>query len=296
MSVESPCIAESQPRAFADNDGVEHGVSILPNDASSNRSVSHVKLARLHPKEHGAYFVLAIPLVVSLFIAGLTPTTLSIAIAAFAAFLAHEPLLIVAGSRGNRVRESTPAAARTLVVRIAVTVVCGTTAFWLGGQSVRLGLITCIVFSGIQLVVSTKGYSRTLGGQILGIAGLTLPSAVVLLAGGIELAAAVQFWLMWFAGRMATTVSVRSAITHHKSSASLWATRTCDILLAIAFAVCAVGLFRGSAIWFVTLPLLLAASVLRFFSPHPRHLKQVGWSLLVVNTISGIIAIGIWNY
>ena len=297
MRIESSCIADSRFDALETRGSqrVEsHGRASSLGDRNGGDSIP--KAARLRPKEHGAYAILAIPLVAALFIAGLTPATVLIATAAIAAFLAHEPLLIVAGNRGNRARESTPAAARALTVQVVVVVVCGASAFWLGGLTVRLGLIACIVFASVELFVSINGYNRTLAAQLLGIAGLTLPSAVAVIAGGAELIVATQFWLIWFAGRIATTVSVRSAITHHKSSASILATRIYDILLAIAFAVCCVGLFRGDEIWIVTVPLLLAAGMLRVVSPHPRHLKQVGWSLLVVNIISGVIAIAVWNY
>ncbi len=260
------------------------------------KSVRKAKVDRLNPKEHGAYAILGIPLVAALIISGLTPETVLVAIAAVAAFLAHEPLLIVSGSRGKRARESSPFAMRTLIVRLSAAVVCGTAAFWLSGSATRLALIACVIFASIEFVISTGGHNRTLAAQLLGIGGLALPSAVVLLAGGAEVMTAVQFWLIWFAGRVATTVSVRSTITRHKNSATAWARRTCDILLIISFAACFAGIGFGSSLWIVTIPMLLAATVMRITTPHPKHMKQIGWSLLMVNILSGIVAIGAWSY
>ncbi|QDT35435.1 YwiC-like family protein [Thalassoglobus polymorphus] len=256
----------------------------------------NAKSDRLNPKEHGAYAILGIPLVAALIISGLTPETVLVAIAAVAAFLAHEPLLIISGSRGKRARESTPFVTRTLIVRLSIAVVCGTTAFCLSGNATRFGLIACVVFASLEFVISTGGHNRTLAAQLLGIGGLALPSAVVLLAGGIEITTAVQFWLIWFAGRVATTVSVRSTITRHKISATAWAKRTCDILLFISFLACFAGIGIGSSLWIVTIPMLLAATVMRITTPHPKHMKQIGWSLLMVNILSGVVAIGAWNY
>jgi hypothetical protein len=56
----------------------------------------------LMPREHGAYFMLAMPLASALMGAG--PSGGGLAWSAFAAiaFVAHEPLLVLAGRRGAR--------------------------------------------------------------------------------------------------------------------------------------------------------------------------------------------------
>jgi YwiC-like protein len=46
-------------------------------------------VANLSPKEHGAYAILAIPIVTAIFITGLTLVGLCVAIASIAGFLAH---------------------------------------------------------------------------------------------------------------------------------------------------------------------------------------------------------------
>lgn len=290
MSTESSCVAPSRPQT------VPASFPVSSSGLNGRRDESTTKSVRLRPKEHGAYAILAIPLVTSLFISGLTFTTMLVAAAAVAAFLAYEPLLIVAGSRGKRIRESTPAAVRVLTTRLMTAILCGAIAFWLGDLVVRLGLIVCIGFAIAEFVASVNGHSRRLATQLLGITGLTLPSTVILTAGGVASVTASQFWLIWVAGRMATTASVRSAITRHKSSVSIQDARILDILLIIAFAICGIGLFWGEAIWTATLPLVLAGAVLRVASPHPRHLKQIGWSLVLVNIASGIVMIGTWNH
>lgn len=66
--------------------------------------------SRLYPKEHGAYAILGVPLATALFIVGLMPVTVLLSIATITAFLAHEPLLILAGGRGTRVRDAAPQA------------------------------------------------------------------------------------------------------------------------------------------------------------------------------------------
>lgn len=247
--------------------------------------------ARLYPKEHGAYAILAVPLVTALFIVGLTPVTALLSIATVAAFLAHEPLLILAGGRGTRAKQGAPHARQLLIGRLAVAAICGAAAFWFAGSVTRVGMMICLLFAVIEFTVSATGHGRTLAAQILALAGLALPSAVVLAAGGIGVSGAAQFLLIWFAGRVATTVSVRLVIAQHKTSTSNWALATCDLLMLAAGGVCAAGLVMGDRQWLAAIPMLLAAAVLRVRPPHPKYLKPIGWSLLAVNVLSGMTII-----
>jgi len=41
--------------------------------------------------------------------------------------------------------------------------------------------------------------------------------------------------------------------------------------------------------------LLLSAVMLWMVVPHPKYLKQMGWSLLAVNVLSGVLQLGVWN-
>ena len=58
--------------------------------------------ANLKPKEHGAYAILAIPIVTAILVTGPTVVGLCVAVASLAGFLAHEPLLVALGHRGAR--------------------------------------------------------------------------------------------------------------------------------------------------------------------------------------------------
>ena len=242
---------------------------------------------RLYPREHGAYAILGVPLVTALFIVGLTPVTALLSIATIAVFLAHEPFLLLAGVRGPRARAAAPQAGRILSERLAMAIVCGTAAFCVANSAARFGMMVCLVFVVGEIIASATGNSRTLAAQILALAGLALPSAVVLAAGGIDTRVTGQFLLIWLFGRVATTVSVRSVIAQHKLSPSKRALATYDLLILAAGCVCTVGFAFGDHLWLATWPMLLAALVLRVRLPHPKHLKHIGWSLLAVNVVSG---------
>lgn len=249
---------------------------------------------RLNPREHGAYAILGVPLATALFIVGLTPATVAVSLAAVISFLAHEPLLIVTGARGNRVKRSATVAARALWIRLSLVAVCGGIAFWLSDDTTRLGLIACLLIAVIECSLSARGRNRTLAAQSLGIAGMTLPCAVVLLAGGVNAVPAVQFFLIWYFGRLLTTVAVRTTIRRHKASATIQSMRSHDAVSIVALVVCSFGVLFGSSLWLVTVPMVASGALLRLTMPRPRRLKTIGWCLLAINIACGLAAIAIW--
>ena len=269
-------------------------VSVMADECFSDPKPA--KAAKLYPKEHGAYAILGVPLAVALVIGGVTPATMLFSIAAVFAFLAHEPMLIVIGCRGESARRATPQAGRVLITRLFVTVCCGLVAFYLSPLEARIGMLLCLLSASIEVAITATGSSRTLTAQFSGLAGLTLPGAVVLAAGGVNIEVAFQFWLLWFFGRVATTAAVRTTIARHRHNSTASRTASiCDTLLLIAILICGGGLYAGQPQWLATIPLLLSAIVLRLVDPPPKYLKQMGWSLLAVNMLSGAMQLVIWN-
>ena len=110
--------------------------------------------ASLNPKEHGAYAILSVPIATAFLIAGPTMPGLCIALAALAGFFANEPLLVAWGHRGSRAQRTTPSAMRRLAILTAITVACGSLAWWLSGcrndRDRRLD-------DRIRLVMTTEG-------------------------------------------------------------------------------------------------------------------------------------------
>jgi hypothetical protein len=90
------------------------------------------------PREHGAYGQLAFPLLTAYAVAGVTSPALLVGGSAIAAFLAHEPLLVVAGRRGPRARrEAGPRALRWLVATGGIAVAAGVAALMLAAPAAR---------------------------------------------------------------------------------------------------------------------------------------------------------------
>lgn len=246
------------------------------------RPTSIAKPAAMEPKEHGAYAILGIPIVTSLLIAGASVSGVCIAVAAIAGFLAHEPLLIVWGRRGLRAKRSTPAAMKRLVLLLLVTLAGGTTALLLGSPAVRWALLACAVLAVTGFALAIAGKHRTLGGQLWGIAGLSVTCLPILLAGGLAVSTSLEIWAAWILGFAATTLAVRSVIAaqKRKSRSIHWAG-----ISVLSLVVAALTLSPYS-LAIVTLPMLAMSWFLLFAPPSAKHLKRVGWTMVVCTVTS----------
>ena len=104
------------------------------------------RVRALLPKEHGAYGQLAFPAVTACASSGVTAATLLLIGAIVGGFLAHEPILILSGRRGERVRVAQRAFALPwLVSLIALTVLAGGAALILMPAPLRWSVAAPVV-------------------------------------------------------------------------------------------------------------------------------------------------------
>src|SRR6266540_2736363 len=114
----------------------------------------------LLPREHGAWGQLAMPLATGLALGRPGAAALLLVAGIVLAFLAHEPLLVVLGQRGRRVKEALGArAARRLAALGAAAVVCGVTALLLASPAARLAALApaALALPVAPLVAATRG-------------------------------------------------------------------------------------------------------------------------------------------
>ena len=116
----------------------------------------------------------------------------------------------------------------------------------------------------------------------------TLPSAVVLLAGGVGSDSVVCLSAAWIMGRIATTVAVRSVVEFNKTSTHHRVPRINDLILSAAVLFCAAGFLSGMSECLLITPLVISAIYLRVQPPQICHMKQIVWSLLAANITSGV--------
>ncbi|EMI58456.1 YwiC-like family protein [Rhodopirellula sallentina] len=253
------------------------------------------KAAKLQPKEHGAYAILGIPIATSLLIASPTISGCCIAVAAIAGFLAHEPLLIASGKRGKRAKQNTPHATNRLAILLSIVIASGLTAVATGTTSVRIALFGCgllaagffgLTILDIERQASSGGValSRTFGGQLGGVIGLSVPCLPILLAGGFGVWHSIAVWSVWLVGFFSTTIAVRGVIAAQKRKSRVvhW---TSVIALSLTTAV---WVAIGHPFVISVVPMLLMSCYLLVDPPPAKYIKRVGWALVAGTMVSAV--------
>ncbi len=243
---------------------------------SSATAAPHVSLrpARsLLPKEHGAWPQLLVPLVTALIVAPSAPGAL-LAGAAIAAFLTHEPALVLLGHRGEGAldRDGPRAMRWTLTAGFAATSLSAvalalreSTALWLG----------CALSGALALALGAlvlRRSERSDLGECLAATALSSVSLVVLLAAGASWSRALSTWAVWTVGFIAITGAVRAALAPSKKRDPAPSRR---VAIAGVIAALIVAPFTAGASSFAA----LSAGALLVRPPAHKHIRRAGWAL-----------------
>jgi hypothetical protein len=248
----------------------------------------------LWPKEHGAYAQLGFPLLTGLLYAGGRPGAVAFAMVAVAAFLAHEPMALIVGMRGIRLRDAMVRPARRRLwllaalvgVALVAAVVLAPVRAWRGALApAALGLAVIPLFFTNRV--------KTLGGELLAAAAFSAALLPVALAGPVSWAEAWVAAAVWLGAVLPAIVVVHAVKASHKGRPrARWLVPAGPLLAAL---VASLGL--AAAVWLphpgmralAVLPPALASVVVGLVLPHPRHLKRIGWAVVTANTVALVL-------
>jgi hypothetical protein len=263
------------------------------SDAHSPSGTGHepVRGRSLLPREHGAYVQLAFSLSTALALGKLRSAQLLLTVAASAAFLAHEPVVVMLGERGGRaydqVKERATRAAAALLAIAAIAGVAG----WLGAPPLARGAVLLPLFLAALLVrlIFTRR-EKTATGELL--LALTFSSALipVALAGGVAPRPAAIASVVWALVFLVETFAARGVRNSAKEARNLRRPFG-PALLSSAAAVVAVSLLSAAGVLPVlagaaVLPAALIAVACGMLRIHPRHLRAIGWSFAASNLLA----------
>lgn len=237
----------------------------------------------LLPREHGAYGQLLAPLAAALAVGRPGLASLGLAAAAVLAFLAHEPLLVALGQRGQRAREEAGARARRLLCALGTAgLLLGTAGLWAAPAPARWAAAAVLPLLAASAILVLLEREKTAIGEVLVAATLAAAAVPVALAGGVSPAVALACFAVFTLAFASATVAVHVLLwrAHHPEAADPgpWA-----VLLIAAFGGLAVGLAAlGSLPWaapLALLPMAVPSLFLAAIRVSPRRLRQVGWTI-----------------
>ncbi len=247
---------------------------------------------RLWPREHGAWVQLALPTLTVLLLArpAAAPPWL-LTLAALAAFVAHESLLVVVGARGGRLRDARgPQALRLLVLLGGGAVIAGAIGLALAGPWVWLASLAVAAPAAALAPLVRRRREKTTPGELLAaaaLAGLALPIG---LAAGLPPRLAVTLWLLWAASFGVETLMVRGVLAMAKKRTP--SRRLLDLAAALAVGIqvglvglVAAGALEAAVAWaFVPASALCVGAALR--PPSARRLLAVGLAMAALGAVA----------
>jgi hypothetical protein len=237
----------------------------------------------LWPREHGAYFQLAIPLLTALVARAPTPATVLLAIGAACAFLANEPLLVVLGHRGPR-RQATDGdrARHRLVVLVAIALALGASGLVLAPRAALAASIVAAPAFAL-LVFAWRCAEHTLAGELTAAVALTGAFVPASVAAGASLGSTLDLWAAWSIGFGASVVAVHRVMARHKRAA----TGLDGVLAAAMIALLVVTALAMP----LAIPLVGLAAILVAAPPPATRLRAVGVAIVAAAIVASAIVI-----
>jgi hypothetical protein len=253
----------------------------------------------LLPKEHGAYGQIAFPLATSFLIAGVSVAGLLLATALVAAFLAHEPAAVVLGQRGPRARRELGASAiRWLAGSLTVLVAAGLAAAILMEPSTRWSLLVPAIPAALLVVAMLGGREKSWYGETAASTAFAGAAVPVMLAARAPLHAAATVAITFALLFVTSSLAVRVVILRVRGGgdpAAAAAVQRAALVISVGACLVIAGLTTAGRIAPPLLvscaPGLLTAAVVAIRPPSPSRLRQVGWGLIAVSTLTALLLI-----
>ena len=255
---------------------------------------------KMVPREHGAYAELLFP-IVTVFLGGApTTSTWLLAIGAIACFLANEPLLVLVGQRGTRIkREESDRAKRALMMFLLVGLGAGIAGLLLATTAVQVAVGVPLILGAGLIMLAIQGLERSMVGEALAASTLSSIAIPLGFSAGLGFTPTLAVALIWLLTSLLGTAVVRLTVarTKAKTDAELSQVRFKRWLLTLAcLTVIAVGVGApygarvGLWVLAAAVPVAVVVLVVTILQPTARRLRLMGWSLVAAN-ICSLIAV-----
>lgn len=246
----------------------------------------------LLPREHGVYAEVLFPIVTALVIGPASLGGVCFALAIIAAFLVHEPVLVLLGRRGGRVkREMSAQARRQLIVLALIAALSGLIGLWHATNAVRIAFIVLVPIAvPLAFLVVTKQEKTFFGESLVGFV-LSVASIPIAMAGGASVHVAGAIALVWTVVFVASTATVHAILARTKQRTNVPAFVVGASALLVA-GVATAGNLSGGPMWLLALipaPLIAFGAIV---SRMPiKRLRTLGWWLVFGNVATAVLMV-----
>jgi hypothetical protein len=211
------------------------------------------------------------------------------------AFLAHEPLLVVLGQRGRRVRDALGERALRRLVQLGIAAaLAGAAGLLLAPPAARLAALAPAALALPVAPLVLRRLEKTTAGELLVAAALSACAAPVALAGGAPAPWAWGAAATWFASFAAATLPVRATLLWARTKGARelrpLAAAGAMAIGGAALAAAAAGPLPWPAALGV-LPTAGAAAAVALLRIRPQRFTAVGWSLVAASTATLFVVV-----
>ena len=242
----------------------------------------------LLPREHGAYAELAFPVITGLALGRPGIAAAALAAAAVLAFLVHEPIAVLTGTRGDRLRVALgPIARRRAILLTAALAASAAIALATAPSPVRLAVLVPAGLGAVLAVLAVLNRLKSLGGELVlaaAFASLTVPIGF---AGGASADVVGPAAAVWWGAFAAATLEVHAVKARTKATASHQWTRWGAPVFGIWLLGCAAAATAGGVVpWPIgaaVVPPVLAVAGVHLAGVTAHRLKVVGWTIVAAN-------------
>jgi hypothetical protein len=254
----------------------------------------------LFPKEHGAYVQLAVPLIAALVWVRGAPWGFSVATAACLFFVAHEPLLILLGQRGERIRQRDGAQAKqALTVRAGLAALLMASAVVMGETRLWLSLILPALLGGALLGMVQARKEKSTQGEVLAPLALSAWALPVAATGDRPLTQGLALALLLGLTFAAPVLAFRAVIAGNKPKARKgWIRlKTATGIVLCGAGAAAIATWAGFGLFgaLAATPVLAVSALYITLLPHPRALTRLGWVMACASLATPtLLLIGAW--
>jgi len=252
------------------------------------------------PREHGAYSQMALPLLTALVIVHPAQPAVVIAIAVVCGFLAHEPLVVLLGGRGPRVRRADGSrAAIWFAMSATAMVAAGAAGVRLMPAAARWSILVPLipaVWVGTSLLAKRE---KRASAQIAVALAFAFAAVPMCLAAGFSVATAIAVGAVFGSVYVTGVLCVRTIVLAKRAGGRPKASRATRRLL-VAVAACSMVAFviaanRAALPWTTLLAVAPGVGIALALAmrPSPPPLKTVGWSLASTSASAALVLVSI---
>lgn len=251
----------------------------------------------LWPREHGATVQAIVPAVTGLLAGTATPAAGLLTAGLWLAFLAHEPLLVLVGQRGQGARRrQTQAARRQLAWLVPGALASGAAGLWLAPPAARYAALPALGVAALHGAWLARGGTlRAAGTEVFAAVGLSVAALPILLAAQLTLPLAGLHVLVWSVGFGLLTAAVHASKARMAAMVAARPSGLWPQALAVLAALVALGAAAGLAApaGGALAVLAVTAAVTASVAVQPRQIRRLGIGFALASAVAAVwLAVG----